>query len=68
MASRARTVSGSVAETVGPQQVATKDGARPDGIPADACIIISKDLYFTKSQVLVMGGVMLAAYAWGKLS
>lgn len=36
--------------------------------PDDACLIISKDLYFTRSQCVVIGGVVVGAYLWGKLA
>ncbi|BGP50226.1 hypothetical protein JCM10450v2_006142 [Rhodotorula kratochvilovae] len=42
--------------------------ARADGIPDNAMLILSKDLYFTQQQVLFMLAVMIGAYAWGKLA
>lgn len=37
-------------------------------IPEDACLILSDNLYFTRSQCAFMGAVVVGAYVWGKLS
>ncbi|GAA6048862.1 hypothetical protein JCM3770_003657 [Rhodotorula araucariae] len=45
----------------------TSTRVRADGVPDNAMLILSKDLYFTQQQVLVMLAVMISAYVWGKL-
>ncbi|KDE03535.1 hypothetical protein MVLG_06001 [Microbotryum lychnidis-dioicae p1A1 Lamole] len=37
-------------------------------LPPDAMIILTDDLYFTKSQVMFIGGVGLIAFLWGKFA
>lgn len=46
----------------------TTTRSRSDGIPDNAMLILSKDLYFTQQQVLFMVAVIVAAYAWGKFA
>lgn len=36
--------------------------------PEDACLIITKDLFFTRQQVVFVGGVVAVAWAWGKFT
>lgn len=36
--------------------------------PDDACLIITKDLYFTRSQCIVIGAVVAGAYVYGKFN
>ena len=47
------------------QAVATKEGHK--GYPEDACLIISPDLYFTRSQVKFMAIVLVGAWGIGKV-
>ncbi|KAL8278519.1 hypothetical protein RQP46_009011 [Phenoliferia psychrophenolica] len=47
------------------QQVAMM---QPGSIPENACLIISKDLYFTRQQVVFMAGVVAVSFAWGKIA
>ncbi|BGP02139.1 START-like domain protein [Rhodotorula toruloides] len=42
--------------------------ASSGGIPANAMLIINKDLYFTQQQVIVMVAFVAAAYVWGKMA
>ncbi|KAM0790700.1 hypothetical protein ACM66B_004557 [Microbotryomycetes sp. NB124-2] len=65
VASRARSASSTVASPIAPAQI---DQEKRGNVPSDAMLIISQDLYFTKSQVMVMAGLLAAAYVWGKLS
>lgn len=37
-------------------------------IPEDACIIISPDLYFTRSQCKFIGAILVVAFLWGKIA
>ncbi|GAA5899771.1 hypothetical protein JCM8208_004559 [Rhodotorula glutinis] len=46
----------------------TSTRTRSDGVPENAMLILSKDLYFTQQQVLFMVVVIAAAYGWGKLA
>lgn len=40
----------------------------PGSVPANACLIITQDLYFTQQQVLVMIALVFGAYVWGKMA
>ncbi|KAI5476356.1 START-like domain protein [Pseudohyphozyma bogoriensis] len=57
-----------VKSVVAPAQVSTKQLSKEGGFPEDACLIISKDLYFTRQQCAVLGGVVVLAYLWGKFT
>ncbi|GAA5961479.1 hypothetical protein JCM3765_003597 [Sporobolomyces pararoseus] len=46
---------------------ATKSSS-PGSVPANACLIITQDLYFTQQQVLVMIALVFGAYVWGKMA
>ncbi|SCV71339.1 BQ2448_2927 [Microbotryum intermedium] len=63
------------ANNLGPQGGDSSDQACGDtqvkqrgAFPPDAMIILTDDLYFTKSQVMFIGGVGLVAFLWGKFA
>lgn len=63
----------SIAEPLSPTPSTTskeisQDTAVLRQVPEDAVLIINKDLYFTSSQIKVVGGVIVAAWLWGKFS
>ncbi|CEQ40709.1 SPOSA6832_02351 [Sporobolomyces salmonicolor] len=42
--------------------------ASTSSLPPNACLIISKDLYFTQQQVVFMVALVAVAYVWGKVA
>ncbi|GAA5870056.1 hypothetical protein JCM1840_003569 [Sporobolomyces johnsonii] len=42
--------------------------ASTGSLPPNACLIISKDLYFTQQQVVFMLALVAVAYVWGKVT
>ncbi|ORY75942.1 hypothetical protein BCR35DRAFT_325733 [Leucosporidium creatinivorum] len=68
LASKTRST-GAAAQDVSPPSASVDTKQRVKGeLPDDACLILSEDLYFTRSQCAFMGAVVVGAYVWGKLS
>lgn len=60
----APSLTSTLAGPLAPSQLET---TKHSGFPDDACLILSKDLYFTRSQCTFMAFLFFVAFLWGKL-